>query len=496
LDLEMPGPGKSDQQVIEAVNNGDINIEEIDQRVSTVLKMVKKIVDNNKGNKNCSFEKNHNIAKRVAEEAIVLLKNEDILPLEEGTKIAVLGDFAKKPRFQGGGSSHINPYKLETPLDELKKFADVSFGQGYSRGELDNELIEESCQIATGKDAVVIFVGTTEIIESEGYDRKDLKIPESHLKLIREVAKVNTNIVVVTNSGAAIETRDFDDSVKGLIHAWLPGQAGGSAMANIIFGHVNPSGKLTETFPMYYENNPAYFNFPGNIEKVKYKEGIFVGYRYYDTKKIEVQYPFGFGLSYTEFEYSNLKLSKENIQNDEKVIVSFDIKNIGDYKGKEIAQLYISDKESTVVRPNKELKGFSKVNLKPGETKTVSLTLDERDFSFYSEMLGEFVVESGEFDILIGSSSSDIRLQAVINFDSEVEVRAELTAKHSIEAFLSDDRTADIMKGLLSSINMDESKLIYPIVLGLPLNKLLDMATGFGVPKEQLEGVYDKLGIS
>jgi beta-glucosidase len=455
---------------------------------------VQKVLSNQQEVNDCDFAQNHQMARKVAAESIVLLKNEnDILPLKENTNLAVIGKFAEEPRFQGGGSSQINPYNLENPLDEIKKYGEVDYAPGYEDENVDKKLLAEACAVAKDKDKVIVFAGTTEKIECEGYDRKDISIPQSHSKLIKEVAKINQNVIVVTNSGAAIDINEFESQVQAIVHAWLPGQAGGSALANILFGKTNPSGKLTETFPITYEHNPTYLSFPGDIKQVEYKEGVFVGYRYYDAKKLEVKYPFGCGLSYTDFEYSNLELSKNKLENGEELVVSVDIKNTGDYAGKEVVQLYVRDQEAVVKRPEKELKGFAKVSLEPGEMKTVDIKLDERAFSFYSEKLGKFAVESGQFDIMLGSSSRDIRLEETIEFDSNDDLREPLTVNHSIETLLEDERTGAEIQTILDEMDIDQDNNFYSILLGMPLTVAIGILESFNFSQEKIEKLYELL---
>jgi beta-glucosidase len=491
LDLEMPGPGKADQQALAAYQKGELTLEIIDQRVRKVLELIAKSAAE-KQQLNCDFEENHKLAQQIAEEGIVLLKNEaEILPLQTSDKIAVIGKFAEEPRFQGGGSSHMTPYKLENPLTAIKRIAEVKYAQGYQETGIDKDLLAAAVKVAEQAEKVILFVGTTEMIESEGYDRKDIELPTNQLKLIKEVARVNQNLVLVNYSGAAVNLTKIDSKLKAVLQAWLPGQAGAAAVANILFGQVNPSGKLSETFPLNYKHNPSYLNFPGNIKTVEYKEGIFVGYRYYDSKELPVKYPFGYGLSYTKFEYKNLELSHSKLKNGQDLKVAVEIKNIGERTGKEIVQLYLQDQVSTVKRPSKELKAFAKVNLKPGESKVVTLTLVERDFAFYSEKLNDFAVESGKFTILVGASSRDIRLSSEVEFDSESDLQEKLTVKHSIERFLNDQRTGAVMKNILQQMGVDNKAAIYPIILGMPLQNL----AMFEFAPDDLTEIYHQLGI-
>ncbi len=350
----------------------------------------------------------HQLARETARESMVLLKNKNkFLPLKKEGEIAVIGEFAKAPRYQGGGSSHIKPTKLEDIVEEIEKSAgsaaNVSYAQGYHRDKdtIDEALIEEAKELASKADTVVLFVGLPDRYESEGYDRMHLHIPENHQRLIEAVAEVNKNIVVVLSNGAPIEM-PWLDKVKGVLEGYLGGQALGGAIADILFGDANPSGKLAETFPKQLSDNPSYLFFPGDGDKVEYREGIFVGYRYYDTKKVETLFPFGYGLSYTTFEYSNLTISASGIKDTDTVSVTVNVRNTGSLAGKEVVQLYVKDVASSISRPEKELKGFEKVELQSGEEKAVSFTLDKRAFAYYNVELADWHVESGEFEVLVG----------------------------------------------------------------------------------------------
>jgi beta-glucosidase len=495
LDLEMPGPGTREAEVLEAYRRGQITDEQLDDHVRRILWLVRRVQANKRSVPAIDTDRHHALARAVAEEAIVLLKNDDaILPLRKHARIAVFGKFAEVPRFQGGGSSHMNPARLDIPLDEIARFADVVYGLGYD-DDADEQaaLLEEARELARGKDAVVVFAGTTEEIESEGYDRANLDIPASHVRLIETVAAVNPNVVVVMHSGSAVNLAAFDAKAKAILQAWLPGQAGGSAVANILFGEVNPSGKLSETFPIALEHTPAYLTFPGTVERVHYAEGIFVGYRYYDTKKLAVQYPFGHGLSYTEFAYSDLRLSSRTLRNGETLRVSVDVRNVGPRAGKEVVQVYVADEASSVRKPAKELKGFAKVRLEPGETKMVTIELDERAFAHYAEHLGRFVVESGRFHILVGASSRDIRLIDTVEFVSADDVRPPLTPDHALKEWLADDRYAAGAQRLLAALKLDPANPVYPIYLGMPLSRILNMLPRFGyadAAKEELEALF------
>lgn len=495
LDLEMPGPGTRNQRVLDAIKEGRISEEEINERVRNFLTLLGRVLAGKRENPVCDFEAHDEIAGQVAKEACVLLKNKNnFLPLKEKTNVAVIGEFAELPRFQGGGSSHMNPYKLSIPVEEIEKFANVTYCAGYGKNH-DHELVEKAVQIAKSSEAVIIFAGTTEIIESEGYDRESISLPDCQLELIKKVHGVNPNVVIVTNSGSALDFSEFEHYSRAILHAWLQGQAGGRAIAEILFGKVNPSGKLSETFPISLESTPSYLDFPGDIRQVKYAESIFTGYRYYDTTKAEVMYPFGFGLSYTSFEYSDIRISKEELKNGETIDVSFKVKNTGKYSGMEAVQIYIHDVKSALKRPEKELKGFSKVELLPGEEKLVTITLDESAFSYYIPHMGAFGVESGEFEISVGASSRDLRLKGRVNFISSVIVRETPTLLHNVKYWLDDERTNKTINMLTQMMRMEESNPMYGILMGMPVFKVLWFMEALGVSSEQVMQICGMLGI-
>ncbi|MGG1514583.1 glycoside hydrolase family 3 C-terminal domain-containing protein [Paenibacillus oryzisoli] len=487
LDLEMPGPGTRDAEVLAAYRQGTLSEQVIDEHVRRVLTVIDNVLANKRNVPELDVDGHHTVARKVAEEAIVLLKNaEGILPLAKNSKVAVLGQFAMEPRFQGGGSSHMNPVRLDIPYGEISNYAQAVYAAGYDETDMEAS-IQEACRAAADQDAVIVFVGTTERIESEGYDRTDLHIPSSHTRLIEAVSSVNPNVIVVVNSGSATDIGTYDERCKAILQAWLPGQAGGSALANILFGQVNPSGKLSETFPLALEHNPSYLSFPGNVKQVTYAESIFTGYRYYDKKRLEVKYPFGHGLSYTAFEYANLRLSAKRLQNGDTLKVMVDVKNIGSRTGQEVVQVYVHDLVSSVPKVVKELKGFVKLELAPGETKTAEIELNERAFAHYVEHLGRFAVESGEFEILVGASSRDIRLSQDVEFQAAEDVREPLTLEHSLQAWLKDDRHTEKVEHVLSQMKIEPDNPMYPLFLGMPIRTILMFLPGMGYPREKVD---------
>lgn len=454
LDLAMPGEGPyMDQEIIQAVQDGRIDEKELDQAVERILKVIFKFTDSEK---KAVFDKerDHAVSAKVALESMVLLKNEGILPLpEKGSKIAFIGAFASEPRFQGGGSSNVNAYKVISAVDAVKTVAEVRYAQGFELTEdkRQEELFENALKTAKEADIAVIFVGIPESFESEGFDREHMKMPQCQNELISEIAKIQKNVVVVLHNGAPVEM-PWEGEVKGILEAYLGGEAVGEAVVKLLFGKANPCGKLAETIPYKLSDNPSYLHFPGNGKKVEYKEGVFVGYRYYDTKEMSVRFPFGHGLSYTKFEYSDLQLSKEEIKDNERLQISFRVKNIGDMAGKEVVQLYVSDQTHSAERPVKELKGFAKVMLEPGEETTVKMELDKRAFAWYSTELKDWYAATGEYELLIGASSNDIRLKKKVYITSTDLIPLQVDHNTSISELLENPKTNGIIMSLLDQM--------------------------------------------
>lgn len=413
--LEMPTTGgDSPEQLIKAVKEGRIDESMVDRRVDELLDVVLKVSDAVKPYEGKAFdvEEHHKVAMKASEQSIVLLKNEDnILPLKEGTRVAVIGDFAETPRYQGAGSSVVNPTKLDSALDVIGDFPleVVGFAKGYPRiGAADPALEEEAVELAKKADVALLYLGLDEISESEGLDRPHMKMPESQVALLKKVAEVNENVVVIMAAGSAVEM-PWLDSCKGLVHGYLCGQAGASAILEVVTGKINPSGKLSESYPISYDDVSSAPYFPAKERSVEYREGLYVGYRYYDKVGKDVLFPFGYGLSYTTFEYSDIYVDHS--------FVTFTIKNTGDMDGAEVAQVYVSAKEPHVYRPEKELKGFTKVFLKAGESKEVTVPLDEKAFRYFNTKTDRFEIDGGEYDILVGASSRDIRLSATVSVE-------------------------------------------------------------------------------
>lgn len=465
LELQMPADGgMGDNLIVEAVKRNRLSEGVLDEAVERILNIIFKAVENKRENVIYSKEKHHELARKIAGECMVLLKNEEkILPLKKEDNIAVIGELATKVRYQGGGSSHINPTKVDNAYEEIVNFAgteNVRYARGYDLSIDDTiyDLAEEAKKLAIEADKVILFIGLPERYESEGFDRTHLNIPKNQYDLVKKLKSVNKNIVVVLSNGSPIEM-PFVSDVKAILEAYLTGQASGKAICDLLYGEVNPSGKLAETFPLKLSDNPSYLNFPGEVDKVEYKEGIFVGYRYYDKKAMDVLFPFGYGLSYTNFEYSNLKISKNEIDDTEKVTVSVNIKNIGDVFGKEIVQLYIRDKESSVTRAEKELKGFEKIGLEPGEEKEVTFILNKRSFAYYNVDLGDWHVESGEFEILIGKSSREIVLKEVITVNTTSPIKTIVTKNTALGDIAHLPEVQQIINAMIQSFGGDTSGL-------------------------------------
>ena len=415
--LEMPNPGlDSARELIDAVNSGKISEKDVDERVDELLDAVMTLTTNAKGRKE-QFDKNahHAVARRAAAESAILLKNEDnILPLKKGAKVAIIGDFAFVPRYQGAGSSLVNPTKVET-VSELVSSYDlqvVGMSRGYSRsGEEDAQTKQEALDLASRADIVLFFFGLNENSESEGMDRNHMRIPQNQITLLQELGQANANLVGVISAGSAIEM-PWHHYFKALLHCYLNGQAGAGATLDILTGSINPSGRLSETIPRRHEDTPAYRYYPSQQRTSEYRESLYIGYRYYDTADIPVLYPFGFGLSYTSFEYSDITADDSG--------VSFTVKNTGNMDGAEVAQLYVSLPDGRVFRPAKELKGFKKVYLKAGESQKVTISFDDKTFRFYNVKADAWEIEGGRYNIMVGSSSADIRLCAEVEIQGTV----------------------------------------------------------------------------
>lgn len=505
LDLEMPySGGNNDKKIVEAVKSGKLPQSVLDGAVERILKVVFRAAVNRDKNAVCNYGEDYQLARKAAAECAVLLKNEDnILPLKRKGRIGVFGVFAKKARYQGGGSSHINPVRVDVPLEALRKASGsetrIFYAQGYASDKRDGvfsekpfqsnadipdgKLIAEAVEVASRVDVAVIYAGLPESYESEGYDRKSLAIPAGQVKLIQEIGAVQKNVVVVLSNGAPIEM-PWLGGVKGLLECYLGGEAFGSAAAGILFGDINPSGKLAETFPERLCDNPSYLNFPRDNNHVEYREGIFVGYRYYDKKQIKPLFPFGFGLSYNDFAFTGMTVDKKVMDDTEKLTVRVTVKNIGKIAGKEVVQLYVSDEKSSVVRPVKELKGFAKLNLRPGEEKMAEFSLDRRAFAYYDEKLHDWVVESGVFRIEAGKSSKELLLEQTVFVKATVASRKQYDMNTTLEELQKNPRAAKMEKELLKmlggeiGISLDHESGALAMFQASPLRQIVLFSQG------------------
>jgi beta-glucosidase len=490
LDIQMPGPSGQIPALKEAVETGELSEAIIDCHVRRVLELVEKVTGGSQLAE-VDWEEHHRLAQQIAEEGMVLLKNqEQILPIAPDATVAVIGELAQQPNFAGSGSATLLPKQLDIPLEELRKVRKVVYAQGYHINTTSEEMLREAQQAAADADVAVLFLGN---VRSEGMDRTTLALPEAQLQLIQRVAGVNPNLVLVVMSGSAVEYVEVEPLARAILHTWIPGEGGGAAIANLLTGKSNPSGKLSETFPLYLENTPAYENFPGFKDDVYYHEGILTGYRYYDSKKIPVQYPFGYGLSYTTFAYGHMRLSAADLKEGEKLTVFVDVTNTGSRWGQESVQVYVADKESYLFRPEKELKGFAKVALQPGETKTVTVVLEYDAFAYYVPSLHKFAVESGDFDILVAASASDIRCRDTVHVSSTVDVRSPLQESDLFIEFLQDDRYRTRAEALLDKLHMEENHPFYHLVLGGSLTQFLGLGDFLQMDEQTARSMVDEL---
>ena len=525
LDLEMPDcHGETDKLIVKAVQSGELEESVLDTAVERILTMVDKYLTARKGidpasmvhplpssvERGYDVAAHHALARTTAEQSAVLLKNEDILPLQKDKKIAFIGEFAKVPRIQGGGSSHINNTWIESALDAVGD--SVSYAQGFHIDEetTDETLLQEAITLAKESDVAVIFAGLPDSFESEGFDRTHLNMPANQNELIARISEVQPNVVVVLHSGSPI-AMPWLDKVAGVLQMYLAGQASGGAAVNLLFGDATPCGKLAETFPLHLEDNPSYLNFPGNREKVCYQEGVFIGYRYYDKKKMDVLFPFGYGLSYTDFTYSNMKVTVNGknatdvdvIKETDEIVVSADITNTGNCDGAEIVQLYIKNPVVYEIRPEKELRDFAKVFLKAGETKTVTFTLNARAFSYYETRIHDWYAESGDYEILLASSSRDIRLQDTVSITGSKKipfVADYITTCEDVELFAKDGSALDEMlrgSGFAEATDHDgddsmgsgTADMMKAMFTGTPLHSILS----FSIEELTYEDIQDTI---
>jgi beta-glucosidase len=463
LDLQMPGGGSRPvDAVIHAVESGRLDPAVLDRSVGRLIELLNRTLPAVSQDGDYDVAAHHALAREVAADCAVLLKNDGgLLPLDPASagSIAVIGELARTPRYQGAGSSLVSPTRLDVALTEIERLAGtgntVSFAAGYPIDETGDAqaLLAEAVVAAQGADTVLLFVGLPPIAEAEGFDREHIDLPADQLALIDAVAAYNDRVVVVLSNGSAVAVDAWQDQVPAVLEGWLLGQAGGGAIADLLFGRAEPSGRLTETIPRRLADTPSYLNFPGEQGQVRYGEGLFVGYRYYDAKQLEVSYPFGHGLSYTSFSYADLRTAVSGAGDELAVDVSVRIANTGQRDGKEVVQVYVGQPGSYLQRPPRELKGFAKVALAAGQSTEVTIRLTARDFRYFHPGKDRWVLQGGEFTIAVGASSRDLRLRATVTLDGEY-VGPELTADAAFEDWLADPVGGPL---LLAAVSKDGS---------------------------------------
>ncbi len=455
LHLEMPGPKASHvRAIVEAVQEGRLAASTLDDAASRILRLAERAASTPR-DRTFDEDAHHTLARHAAAEGTVLLANRGVLPLAAGKRVAVIGRSARAPHLQGGGSAQVRPTRIDTPWDALSASAagELSYADGWSDDLEDHpELVAEAVAVASAAEVAVVFTALPGALESEGYDRSELGLPRAQVALIHAVAATGRPTVVVLNNGGAVDVTPWIDEVDALVQAWTMGQAGGSAVADVLLGKIDPGGRLAETFPKKLEDTPAFLNYPGDNGRVAYGEGLFVGYRYYDVRRMPVHFPFGHGLSYTTFAYDRLTITPSEFDEEETVEVSFDVRNTGARAGSEVAQLYVHDQASRLRRPVKELKGFVKVRLDPGETRTVTLALDRRAFAYFDPAYGRWVTEAGDFDVLVGASSADIRLRASLTLRRGTALPCILDRDSTLREWLDDPRGRPVLAPMVEDV--------------------------------------------
>ena len=455
MDLEMPSSdGVNDAKIVAAVKAGALDEAVLDQACERILNIVYRFTENAKPGTPWDKEAQHALSAEIAADCMVLLKNEgDILPLSRDDDVAFIGEFAAKPRFQGGGSSHIHAFRTTSALEAAKDLR-VTYARGYdvAADAATDAMIDEAVAAARAAKVAVVFAGLPDAYESEGYDRTHMRMPDCQVRVIEAVADANPNTVVVLHNGSPVEM-PWIGRVRGVLEAYLGGQAVGAAAVRVLYGDVNPSGHLAETFPLRLEDNPSFLFFGGEPRATEYREGVFVGYRYYDKKKMDVLFPFGHGLSYTTFGYSNLRLSAERIQDTDSLTVTCTVTNTGRRAGKAVAQLYVGCAGGDVIRPVRELKGYEKVMLAPGESKDITFTLDKRAFAYWNAQIHDWHVETGDYTIEIGASSRDLPLRSAVHVASTVTLPVHYDVDSVFMDILKDPRARAVIKPVLEAMS-------------------------------------------
>jgi beta-glucosidase len=490
LDLEMPSTGgRTDAEIVAAVRAGTVDESVLDHAAARVIELVQKAVAAADPDATFDADAHHALAREVAGQSIVLLRNEsDLLPLAADANVAVIGELARTPRYQGAGSSRIEPTRLDNALDEMRLLSgrDVPFAAGYALDGSDSAaLVEEAVALAGKAEIAVVFLGVPAELESEGFDRDDLELPHSQIALLDAVLVANPNVVVVLSNGGVVRLSGFAHRVPAIVEGWLLGQAGGGAIADVLYGQVNPSGRLAETVPIRLEDTPAHTNFPGEHGHVRYGEGLFVGYRSYDARRLEVSFPFGHGLSYTTFEYADAA-----VDSDGDLTVHVTVTNTGERAGAEVVQVYVGVPDSSVARAPRELKGFTKVRLEPGESQRVAVHVRRDDLAYWDTRVESWVVEGGTYSIEIGASSRDIRQTLTVDVKGDA-VQVPLTMESSLGELFQNPEAAEIVLQAFGSmggdVGIDESVL--KMAASMPLGRLAGFAPG--VEPEQIQQLLD-----
>ena len=497
LDLEMPPAlGRSPEAIVAAVEAGEVPAEVLDARVRTVLELVAKGMPVLDLNESFDADAHHALAREAAAESMVLLKNDGVLPLAPDARIAVVGEFARTPRFQGAGSSQVNPTRVDVLLDELRAvYGEVPFAAAYGIGETaeDAALLAEAVRVAGSADTVVMVIGLPGADESEGFDREHMDLPANQLAALRAVAAANPDVVVVLVSGSTVVLREVTPYAKALVQAWLGGQAAGGAIADVLTGTVNPSGRLAETIPHRLEDNSSSLNFPGDSQVVRYGEGLFIGYRGYDKSRQDVAFPFGFGLSYTSFALSDLDvaLTGSVAEGTLRATVTVTVTNTGAVDGAHVVQVYVQDVQSSVARPLRELKGFVKVSLAAGSSRQVSIELDQRAFSFWSIRHHDWVVEAGDFMIAVGPNSRDLPLTDTVTVEAPI-LAAPLNRDSTLQEWMSDPVGRQLIErevenGQPATVLQDE---LISVIGTMPMSTLANFG-GMSLDHDALDRVAD-----
>jgi len=502
LELKMPGGSPDDiPEIVEAVQAGQLTVAELDEAVERILRVIDFVTSNKRDGVPFDREADHAVARDVAAECAVLLKNEgNLLPLDKKAKVAFVGAFAEAPRYQGSGSSFINAHRVESAVEAAKQLPTVTYAKGYdpAKDDADAAPQAQAVEAARNADVAVVFAGLPNHYESEGFDRQHLDLPAGQNALIEAVCAAQPNTVVVLHNGSAVRM-PWAGRVPAILEMYLGGEAVGGAAVRLLFGEAVPSGKLAETFPHKLSDTPAYLNFPGHDARVEYREGVYVGYRYYDTKQMDVLFPFGHGLSYTRFAYRNLRLNKTDMLDTGTVQATLEVRNVGEVAGKEVVQLYVAPLTGEVPRPVRELKGFAKVALQPGETKQLTFTLGRRAFAYYNVKLHDWHVETARYAIEVGASSRDIRLTAELSVQSTVEVPVSFTQYATIDQILKSAKGQAVLgpvlqqmevqarerlggtENALSESNVD---ILRVFIMQAPLKALVEFGT---MQKDQLQ---------